>query len=96
MYSVVRIFEGAGSPASDGPEVAPTGVADLCGSAGFVTLLAIRGDDGALVTVEIFETLDDLRIAEADARRARSPLPAEDGPACARTISGEIVFQRGL
>jgi len=96
MYSVVRIFEGDGQPVSHGPEVAPARVGDLSEADGLVTLLAIKGDDGALVTVEIFETLEDLRIAQADAGRADPVLPSEDRPACARTISGEIVFQRGL
>jgi len=96
MYSIVRIFEGDGHPASDGPAVAPARVGDLFGAAGLVTLLAIKGDDGALVTVEIFETADDLRIAQADTSRADPLLPFEDPPARTRTISGEIVFQRGL
>jgi hypothetical protein len=94
MYSVVRIVEGAGHPASDGPEVAAA--ANLLGSAGLVTLLAVGGDDGTLVTIEIFETLDDLRTALAEAHRGSPRWPSGDRPGSVRTIVGEIVFQRGL
>jgi len=96
MYAVVRIFEGGGDPASDVPEAVRARVEAMGVAAGFVTLLAIQGDEGALVTVEIFETLGDLRAAERAAGRAGRPSPSEDGPEGDRTITGEIVFQRGL
>jgi hypothetical protein len=96
MYSLVRIFEAGRDLASEVPEAARARVEALDAAAGFVTLLAIRGDDGALVTVEIFETLDDMRVAqEAVVRDARlSPSPPGSWPG--KTITGEIVFQRGL
>jgi len=96
MYSVVRIFEGGGHPASDVPEAARARVEALDRAAGFVTLLAIKGDDSALITVEIFETLDDMRAAQSAAGRDAWLSPAEGGPEFGRTITGEIIFQRGL
>jgi hypothetical protein len=96
MYSVVRIFEGDTYATTVDPEVGRARLGELWAAPGFVTLVAIKGDDGALVTVEIFETIADLRIAEADARRADLLRGPGDRPVRARTISGEIVFQRGL
>jgi hypothetical protein len=96
MFSVVRIFEGGGYTASDVPETARARVEALGRTTGFVTLLAIKGDDGALLTVEIFETLDDMRAAQKAAGRDALLSPSEGGPEGARTIAGEIVFQRGL
>lgn len=96
MYAVVRILEGGNHAAVDVPEAARGLVEAPGGTTGLVTLLAIKGDDGALVTVEIFETLDDLRVAEGAAGRDTRRSPAEDGSEGGRTISGEIVFQRGL
>lgn len=96
MYSVVRILEGGGDPTSDVPEAARARVEAMGRVAGFVTLLAIKGDDGALVTVEIFETLDDMRTAQRASGRDVRLSPSEDRPRADRTISGEIVFQRGL
>jgi len=90
MYSVVRIFDGEESFASSIPQVVRDRVGALGEVAGFVTLLAIRGDDGAVVTVEIFETLEDLRAAWD---RHGASETSHNGT---RTISGEIVFQRGL
>lgn len=96
MYSVVRIFEAGGRTASDVPETARVRVEALDRTTGFVTLLAIKGDDGVLLTVEIFETLDDMRAAQEAAGRGARLSPSEAGPGGARTIAGEIVFQRGL
>jgi len=96
MFSVVRIFEGGGHTASDVPETARARVEALGRTTGFVTLLAIKGDDGALLTVEIFETRDDMRAAQRAAVRDALLSPSEGGPEGARTIAGEIVFQRGL
>ena len=96
MYSIVRIFEGGGRPAADVPETARSRVEALGRAAGFVTLLAIKGDDGALITVEIFETLDDMTDAQVAAGRDARLSHHEGGPESGRTITGEIVFQRGL
>jgi hypothetical protein len=97
MYSVVRIFEGDGSPAPDGPEVTPSRADDLLAATGCVTLLVIKGDDDSRVTVEIFETLDDLTAAHGGgAGRLAHRWPSPAGPERGRTITGEIVFQRGL
>jgi hypothetical protein len=96
MYSVVRIFEADGSPAPSGPDGAPSRADELSAATGFVTLLAIRGDDGSLVTVEIFETLHDLTAALEGAGGLAHRWPAPAGPERGRTITGEIVFQRGL
>jgi hypothetical protein len=96
MYSVVRIFEGGGLTAANAPETARANVEALARTTGFVTLLAIKGDDGALLTVEIFETLEDMRAAQGTAGRDALLSPSEGGPGGARTIAGEIVFQRGL
>lgn len=96
MHSVVRIFEGGERPASDLPETAHARVEALGGAAGSVTLLVIRGDDGTLLTVEIFETLDDMTAAQGASGREAPLPPAEGAPECGRTITGEIIFQRGL
>jgi hypothetical protein len=96
MYSAVRIFEGGGLSAADALEAARTRVEALGEAAGLVTLLAILGDEGALVTLEIFETLDDMRAAQRAVGRGARPSPSGDGPQDGRTIAGEIVFQRGL
>jgi hypothetical protein len=96
MHSVVRIFEGGEHPASDVPEAVRARIDALGRAAGSVTLLAIKGDDGALITVEIFETLDDMQAAQRAAGRHAGVSPSEGRPECARTITGEIVFQRGL
>ena len=96
MYSVVRIFEAGGHTASDVPETARAHVEALDRTTGFVTLLAIKGEDGVLLTVEIFETLGDMRAAQAAAGRDALPSPFGGGPDGVRTIAGEIVFQRGL
>lgn len=96
MHSVIRIFEEGGHRASGALGGAPARAEALGQTPGFVTLLAIQGDDGALVTVEIFETLDDLTAALSGGGggEAWPPCPVEQEPC--RTISGEIVFQRGL
>lgn len=96
MYSVVRIFEGGEPPASDALAAARARVEVMGGAAGFVTLLAILASDGALVTVEIFETLDDMTAAQRAAGRGASRSPSGNEPERGRTITGEIVFQRGL
>jgi hypothetical protein len=96
MYSVVRIYEGGDVPASDIPEAARARLEALGMATGFVTLLAIDGDDGALVTVEIYETLDDLQVAQGVAGRGARRSPAGGGADRGRTITGEIAFQRGL
>lgn len=96
MYSVVRIIEGRGHPASDVPEAARAHVETLGTATGSVTLLAISGDDGTLVTVEIFETLDDMTAAQVVAGPGTGRSSPEAGPEPGRTITGEIVFQRGL
>jgi 6-phosphofructokinase len=96
MYSVVRILERGRHTASDVHETARGRVEVMGRSAGFVTLLAILGDDGALVTVEIFETQDDMTAAQGTAGHYASRSPSPDGPEGDRTIAGEIVFQRGL
>lgn len=96
MYSVVRIYEGSDVPASDVPEATRARVEALGLATGFVTLLAIDGGDGALVTVEIFETLEDLKLAQRAAERDARGSSTGGGPGRGRTITGEIVFQRGL
>jgi hypothetical protein len=96
MYSVIRIFEGGGHPASEALAAARTRVEAMGRAAGFVTLLAILGDDGALVTVEIFETLDDMAAAQGSAAIGAGRPPSRGEPEGGRTIAGEIVFQRGL
>ncbi len=96
MYAVVRVSEAGGHTVSDVPETARSRIEALERTTGFVTLLAIRGDDGVLLTVEIFETLDDMRAAQEAAGRDVHLSPSEGGLEGARTIAGEIVFQRGL
>jgi hypothetical protein len=96
MYALVRIFAGGGHPASDLSEAARARVEVLDTTPGFVTLLAIKGDDGALIVVEIFETLGDMTAALAVAWHDARLSPSPGGPQFGRTISGEIVFQRGL
>ncbi|MDH4045740.1 MAG: hypothetical protein OEW06_14920 [Gemmatimonadota bacterium] len=96
MYSVARIFEGGGHATPDDPEAGRALVEALGGASGLVTLLAIEGDDGALITVEIFETLDDMKAAQGAAGHDPHPSTSEGGPHHVRTIAGEIVFQRGL
>jgi len=96
MYSVVRIFEGGGHAASDALEAAHARAEVIGRAVGFVTLLAILADDSSLVTVEIFETQDDMAAGPGAEGSGASHPPSRDEPECNRTITGEIVFQRGL
>lgn len=95
MYSVVRTFEGRGHTAATITEAARARVRILDEVPGFVTLLAIEAESDALITIEIFESADDMQAA----------LRAEGGDGvsygkgiltCVGATAGEIVFQRGL
>lgn len=96
MYAAVRIFERGTYTPSDVRDAARARVEALGTAASVVTLLAIKAEDGALVTVEIFETFDEMTVAQRSAGTDSWLSPADGGPQPGRAITGEIVFQRGL
>jgi heme-degrading monooxygenase HmoA len=95
MYSVVRTFEGRGHTAATISEAARARVRVLDKVPGFVTLLAIEAETDTLITIEIFESADDMRAALRNGGGV-DVSHGEGGLTCVATTVGEIVFQRGL